>query len=135
MRNDTYRSYNGYLIESGRYRVVFGGDTAYTENFRFIRTSKPVDLAIMPIGAYDPWIRAHCNPEQALTMANHAGAQFVFPVHHRTFTLSNEPYGEPIERLLQASRSEPDRIAIREIGDEFFLDGGRNAGREADVSS
>src|SRR5271163_1144351 len=47
MRSDTYRSYNGYLIESGRYRVLFGGDTAYTDTFRQVRTSKPVDLAIM----------------------------------------------------------------------------------------
>jgi L-ascorbate metabolism protein UlaG (beta-lactamase superfamily) len=34
MRSDTYRSYNGYLIESGRYRVVFGGDTAFTDSFQ-----------------------------------------------------------------------------------------------------
>ena len=134
-RTDVHRGYNGYLIETGSHRIVFAGDTAYTDLFRGIRSSKPVDLAIMPIGAYDPWIRAHCDPEQALAMANHAGAQFVFPVHHRTFTLSNEPYGEPIERLLQASGSEPDRIAIREIGDEFHLDGGRNACRDADVSA
>jgi L-ascorbate metabolism protein UlaG (beta-lactamase superfamily) len=80
-----------------------------------------VDLAIMPIGAYDPWIDAHCNPEQALTMANHAGAEFVLPVHHRTFKLSNEPYGEPIERLLAASGSSADRVAVREIGEEFHL--------------
>jgi L-ascorbate metabolism protein UlaG (beta-lactamase superfamily) len=120
-RTDVHRGYNGYLIEAGRYRIVFGGDTAYTDVFRKIRSSKPVDLAIMPIGAYDPWIRAHCNPEQALEMANHAGAEFILPVHHRTFKLSNEPYGEPIERLLQASGSAEDRIRVREIGDEFHL--------------
>lgn len=69
----------------------------------------------MPIGAYDPWIHAHCNPEQALAMANHVGAEFVLPVHHRTFKLSNEPYGEPIERLLRASGSAQDRIVVRVI--------------------
>jgi L-ascorbate metabolism protein UlaG (beta-lactamase superfamily) len=121
-RTDVHRGYNGYLIEAGRYRIVFGGDTAYTDAFRRIRSSKPVDLAIMPIGAYDPWIHAHCNPEQALAMANHAGAEFVLPVHHQTFKLSNEPYREPIERLLRASGSAGDRIAIREIGDEFHLE-------------
>ena len=120
-RTDVHRGYNGYLIEAGRYRIVFGGDTAYTDLFRKLRSSQPVDLAIMPIGAYDPWIRAHCNPEQALEMANHAGAEFILPVHHRTFKLSNEPYGEPIERLLRASGSANDRIAVREIGDEFHL--------------
>src|SRR5579863_5921326 len=50
-----------------------------------------------------------------------AGAEFVLPVHHRTFKLSNEPYNEPIERLLLASGSSEDRIAVREIGEEFHL--------------
>lgn len=118
---DVHRGYNGYLIEAGRYRIIFGGDTAYTEAFRNLRSSKPVDLAIMPIGAYDPWIRAHCTPEQALAMANHAGAEFVLPVHHRTFKLSSEPYDEPIERLITASGLAEHRIALREIGDEFRL--------------
>jgi L-ascorbate metabolism protein UlaG (beta-lactamase superfamily) len=124
-RTDVHRGYNGYLIEAGRYRIIFGGDTAYTDLFRKVRSSKPVDLAIMPIGAYDPWIHAHCNPEQALAMANHAGAEFVLPVHHRTFKLSNEPYGEPIERLLLASHSAEDRIPVREIDEEFHLGASR----------
>src|ERR1035438_5801991 len=122
-RTDVHRGYNGHLLAAGRYRIIFGGDTAYTHSFRQVRSSKPVDLAIMPIGAYDPWIRAHCNPEQALTMANQAGAEFVLPVHHRTFKLSNEPYGEPIERIMLASGSAEDRIAVREIGEEFHLAG------------
>jgi len=122
MRTDVHRGYNGYLIESGRYRVLFGGDTAYTDLFRKVRSSRPVDLAIMPIGAYNPWIHAHCNPEQALTMANHAGAEFVLPVHHQTFKLSAEPYTEPIERLVAATGSHDDRVAVRQIGGEFSLD-------------
>jgi L-ascorbate metabolism protein UlaG (beta-lactamase superfamily) len=120
-RTDVHRGYNGYLIEAGRYRIIFGGDTAYTDLFRKVRSSKAVNLAIMPIGAYDPWIQAHCNPEQALTMSNHAGAEFVLPVHHRTFKLSNEPYGEPIERLLLASGSAEERIPVREVGEEFHF--------------
>ncbi len=120
-RTDTHRGYNGYLIEAGGCRIIFGGDTAYTDLFRQVRTSKPVDLAIMPIGAYNPWIHAHCNPEQALAMANHTAAEFVLPVHHRTFKLSDEPYNEPIERLLLASGSADHRIPIREIGEEFHL--------------
>jgi len=120
-RTDVHRGYNGYLIEAGRFRVLFGGDTAYTTAFRKLRSSKPIDLAIMPIGAYNPWIHAHCNPEQALAMANDAGAEVVLPVHHRTFKLSSEPYDEPIERLLLAAGSPQDRIPVREIGDEFHL--------------
>ncbi len=118
---DVHRGYNGYLIEAGSRRIIFGGDTAYTDLFHKVRSSKPVDLAIMPIGAYDPWIYAHCNPEQALAMADQAGAEFVLPVHHRTFQLSNEPYGEPIERLLQAAGRDQHRIPVREIGEEFHF--------------
>jgi len=119
MRNDTHRGFNGYLLECGRYRVVFAGDTALTDTFRQLRTSRPVDLAIMPIGAYDPWIRVHCNPEQALQMANDAGADFILPVHHKTFELSREPRAEPITRLLLAAGSSPDRVVTRDIGQEF----------------
>ena len=121
MRSDVYRGYNAYLIEAGRHRIVFGGDTAYTTAFSQMRSSKPVDLAIMPIGAYDPWIRVHCNPEQAMLMANHAGAEHILPVHHKTFQLGREPRSEPIERLLAAAGSSPDRVCLHEIGEEFHL--------------
>jgi L-ascorbate metabolism protein UlaG (beta-lactamase superfamily) len=121
MRNDMYRGYNGYLVEVGRHRVVFGGDTAYTDSFKRLRSSQPIHMAIMPVGAYDPWIRVHCNPEQAMTMANHAGAEFVLPVHHQTFTLSREPRFEPIERIVSAAGPHPERICVREIGEEFHI--------------
>ena len=116
-RTDTYRGYNGYLIESGRYRIVFGGDTAFTDSFRSIRSSKPVDLAIMPVGAYDPWIRVHCNPEQAWRMAQDCRAEFLLPVHHQTFRLSREPYFEPVERALAAAGE--DRVTATRIGHEW----------------
>jgi L-ascorbate metabolism protein UlaG (beta-lactamase superfamily) len=119
IRTDTYRGYNGYLIETGRHRIIFGGDTAYCESFRKLRTSRRVDLAIMPIGAYDPWIHVHCNPEQAMRMANDAGAEHVLPVHHQTFQLSREPYFEPIERFLASTASHTGRVALQRIGQEF----------------
>jgi L-ascorbate metabolism protein UlaG (beta-lactamase superfamily) len=119
MRGDIYRGYNGYLIEVGKTRVVFGGDTALTDSFKRLRTARRVDLAIMPVGAYDPWIRVHCNPEQAWRMANEAGAEFLLPVHHQTFRLSREPNLEPVERILQAAGSAPERIAVQSIGQEF----------------
>ncbi len=122
MQSDTYRGYNGYLIETPRYRVVFGGDTAMTGTFRQLRVARRLDLAIMPIGAYNPWIRAHCTPEQALQMANDAGAEVILPVHHQTFQLSQEPRREPIERLFTALSHAPDRPAFQEIGQEVHLD-------------
>jgi L-ascorbate metabolism protein UlaG (beta-lactamase superfamily) len=118
MRTDTWRGFNGYLIEGGRKRVLFGGDTADTHDFRAVRTSRPIDLALMPIGAYNPWIYAHCTPEQAMRMCDEAGAEHLLPVHHQTFQLSREPYGEPIERFLQAAGAHTDRVLTRHIGDQ-----------------
>ena len=122
IRTDTYRGYNGYLIESGRYRIVFGGDTAVTDTFRNVRTSKAVDLAIMPIGAYNPWIHVHCTPEQALKMANDAKAEHILPVHHQTFRLSREPVLEPVSRLLDAVGSDTHRVVLQRIGQEWKQD-------------
>ncbi len=120
-RSDVYRGFNGYVIEAGRRRVLFAGDTAYTDCFKQVRSSQHFDLAIMPVGAYDPWIRVHCNPEQAWAMANDAGAEYILPVHHQTFQLSREPRYEPVERILAAAGSAGDRICVREIGEEFHL--------------
>ena len=89
--------------------------------FRSVRTSRPVDLAILPIGAYNPWIYFHCTPEQAWQMGNDAGAEHFIPVHHQTFQLSREPLLEPIERFYSASGSRPDRIAVCRIGQEFSI--------------
>jgi L-ascorbate metabolism protein UlaG (beta-lactamase superfamily) len=121
MRSDTWRGFNGYTIQAGRRRVLFGGDTAYTPDFRELRSRHPHDLAIMPVGAYNPWIHYHCTPEQAWHMAEDAGSEFVLPVHHQTFSLSREPYFEPIERLYGAAGRHPDRVALAEIGQEFRL--------------
>jgi L-ascorbate metabolism protein UlaG (beta-lactamase superfamily) len=119
LRTDVHRGFNGYLIETKRRRILFGGDTAYTDSFRSVRTSKPVDLAIMPIGAYDPWIHVHCSPEQAWRMAADCNAEFLLPVHHQTFRLSREPYYEPVERFVAAAGGQPDRVVATRIGHEW----------------
>jgi L-ascorbate metabolism protein UlaG (beta-lactamase superfamily) len=164
MQRDDYRGYNGYILERNGRRILFAGDTAFTNSFGDLRSigpiagpasggqllqskgsavamdatgrswatqlveatgcpagAKRVDLAIMSIGAYNPWIRSHCTPEQAVQMATDAGAQFIMPVHHQTFRLSFEPFREPIERFEHALRDAPERIALREIGETFVL--------------
>ena len=123
-QRDTHRGYNGYLIESrarGKRRILFGGDTAMTDSFAKLRHDGEIDLAIMSIGAYNPWIQSHCTPEQAVAMATAAGARFIMPVHHQTFRLSFEPLREPIERFQAALSETPERIALREIGQTFAL--------------
>ncbi len=120
-RTDTYRGFNGYVIEAGRYRVLFAGDTAGTHLLSQLKDRRGFDFAIMPIGAYNPWIRYHCNPEQAWRMGNDAGAEQFVPVHHQTFPLGREPRAEPLERLLNAAGRGSDRVAVRGIGQQFQL--------------
>jgi L-ascorbate metabolism protein UlaG (beta-lactamase superfamily) len=119
--SDTWRGYNGYTLSNGRYRVLFGGDTALTDGFRRLRGSRPYDLAIMPIGAYFPRIYYHCTPEQAWQMGNEAGADRFVPVHHQTFELGREPMDEPIERFHLAAGNQGDRIALSRIGQQVQI--------------
>jgi L-ascorbate metabolism protein UlaG (beta-lactamase superfamily) len=100
---------------------LFAGDTADTDLFRAVKQARGYDLAIMPIGAYNPWIHYHCTPEQAWRMGNEAGAERFLPVHHQTFSLSREPKLEPIERFQYAASRSRDRVVIRRIGEEFRL--------------
>jgi len=75
----------------------------------------------MPIGAYDPWIWNHCTPEQAIAMADAAGARLFVPVHHQTFRLSRERDREPIERAEEALADEHGRLALREVGETAVI--------------
>jgi L-ascorbate metabolism protein UlaG (beta-lactamase superfamily) len=114
---DHHRGFNAYVIEAGGKRVLYGGDTAYHDGFRDVPR---VDLAVLGIGAYDPYIQAHATPEQALAMADHCRADRILPMHHSTFRLSHEPVNEPLERLMNAVRDQ-ERVIAREIGKLWAL--------------
>jgi L-ascorbate metabolism protein UlaG (beta-lactamase superfamily) len=116
---DLHRGFNAYTIESGRHRVLYGGDTAYQPHFQDLYTgSRGVDLAILGIGAYDPYVAAHATPEQALAMADHCRAERILPMHHSTFRLGHEPTAEPLERLFTAT-PDADRIVAYEPGRQW----------------
>src|SRR5215217_2575143 len=114
---DHHRGFNAYVIDSGGKRVLYGGDTAYGDHFKGIGN---VDLAVLGIGAYDPYVAAHATPEQALAMADHVRAERILGMHHSTFRLSHEPVTEPMERLLAAAGRNADRIVAPRIGHTFF---------------
>lgn len=113
---DKHRQYGAFLIEAGGRRLLFGADTAYHDQWRGIG---PVDLAIVGIGAYDPYIAAHATPEQAVAMADHADAKYIMPIHHSTFILSHEPLAEPIRRLRAAAADRPERAVIGRVGETW----------------
>jgi L-ascorbate metabolism protein UlaG (beta-lactamase superfamily) len=119
---DRERGYGGFFIEKNGRALVFGGDTAYTRAFGRLRErDAEIALAILPIGAYNPYVYAHANPEQAWAMSREMGARYVLPMHHATFKLSREPVDEPIKRMIAAAGAERWRIAIKEIGETWTL--------------
>jgi len=121
MITDTQRGYGGYLLQKQGHTLLFAGDTAYTDALTPLGQRGRIGLAILPIGAYDPWIANHASPEQAWAMFKALGAEYVLPVHHSTFRLSREPVDEPIRRFLAAAGDERWRIVATEVGATWSL--------------
>jgi L-ascorbate metabolism protein UlaG (beta-lactamase superfamily) len=113
---DRHRGYGGYLLRKEGHIILFAGDTAYTDVLAQAAGGSRVDLAILPIGAYDPWIYNHASPEQAWSMFRALDATYVLPIHHSTFRLSREPMDEPIRRFLAAAGPERWRVVSTEVG-------------------
>jgi len=120
---DRHRGFGGYLLGREGRRVLFAGDTAYTPELARAVAARPPELAILPIGAYDPWIWNHASPEQAWRMFRETGGAYLMPVHHATFRLSREPAGEPLARLRAAAAAEGagDRIVGAALGETVTL--------------
>jgi len=126
MIKDEHRGYNGYVIakqsEKQNRRLCYAGDTAQTDAFKTLfGNGLSPDLILMPIGSYDPWIRAHCTPEQAYAMACDAGARHFVPIHHQTFKLSAEPMDEPSRRIRAAFAHHPAALLASEVGETFTV--------------
>jgi L-ascorbate metabolism protein UlaG (beta-lactamase superfamily) len=115
---DKHRGFNSYLMEraGASQRVLFAGDTAATDAFAGVG---PVELSIFGIGAYDPWVHAHANPEQVWEMHGQAGGEYLLPMHHSTFELSDEPSHEPLERLLRAAGERAAFVVGRGLGEAW----------------
>ena len=92
----------GFLINAPSLRTLFVGDSGYSDDFKTIaQRLGNVDLALVPIGAYDPrWFMksAHMNPEEALQVVQDVGAKRAIGMHWGTFSLTDEPMAEPGER-------------------------------------
>jgi len=120
---DKERGYNGLLLTKNGRSVLFGGDTAHTDRLPASVGERAIDVALLPIGAYNPYIQNHADPEQAWDLANRMGARYLVPMHWRTFRLSRERPFEPYERLARATGDSADRIALHSIGETWRLPG------------
>jgi L-ascorbate metabolism protein UlaG (beta-lactamase superfamily) len=64
---DSYRGYGGYVLRTGKHSVYHAGDTAYFAGFREIGRRLSPELALLPIGAYNPpqFRNVHTSPADA----------------------------------------------------------------------
>jgi N-acyl-phosphatidylethanolamine-hydrolysing phospholipase D len=95
----------GWTLRIGDFSVFFAGDTGLHPEFRQIAERfGPFDLAILPIGAYEPrWFMqpVHMSPEEAvqsfldLTSAASGQRCKMIGSHWGTFRLTDEPVDEP----------------------------------------
>lgn len=114
------RSYNAYYFEKSGTGILFGGDTTMTDKLDVIK-EKNIDVALMPVGAYNPWKHAHCNPEEALQMAESIGAKYFIPMHCKTFQQSQEPFEEPIDWVRKSIGNYKINLGLDSIGQTFTL--------------
>jgi len=114
------RSYNAYILEKNGSKILFGGDTAYTHKIENL-ADEGIDIAIMPIGAYRPWRWNHCNPEEALIMADKIKAKYFIPIHTYTFAQGQEPRGEALTWLNNSASNYKTQVALNEIGQTFSI--------------
>ena len=123
--HDTYRDYGGFLVKTPLATIYHAGDSAYFDGFREIGSRHQIDIALMPIGAYEaPSGRdVHLNPEEAVQAFLELGAKTLIPMHHATFPLGNEAPHEPEERLLQEAdrRGILDKIVVLDAGEGVEL--------------
>ncbi len=101
--------------------VYFAGDSGYAPHFAGVRERHgPPDLALIPIGAYDPrWIMkpVHLNPEEAVQASMDLGATIALGTHWGTFILTDEPMDEPPARFLaEAARRGLDGARVLDVG-------------------
>ena len=114
------RSFNGFIMEREDKKILFGGDTTFTDKFKKHRSDN-IDIAIMPIGAYKPWRKYHCTPEEALVMAEyHLGAKYFIPIHTKAFDFGDMIY-EPLNWLANSSKNYNMKVGLWDIGETFTL--------------
>jgi N-acyl-phosphatidylethanolamine-hydrolysing phospholipase D len=96
----------GFALAAGSRRVYFAGDTGFHPEFGMIGTRcGPFDVALLPIGAYEPrWFMRylHMNPEEAVSAFSAVKARVMVPIHWGTFKLTDEAMDEPPVRARAA---------------------------------
>jgi len=116
----------GYVIRlPGGLTVYHAGDTAYFPGFSEIGRRLAPELALLPIGAYNPpqFRNVHTNPADATRAFLDLKSRWMVPMHYGSFRLSHEPVDEPLQLLEEEARAAgiEDRVVVMEEGVTRFF--------------
>jgi L-ascorbate metabolism protein UlaG (beta-lactamase superfamily) len=108
------------VLRGGKHSVYHAGDTAYFSGFREIGTRLAPQLALLPIGAYNPpsFRNVHASPADATRAFLDLNSRWMVPMHYGTFRLSHEPMDEPLQLLEQeaVAAGVKDRVLVLKEG-------------------
>jgi N-acyl-phosphatidylethanolamine-hydrolysing phospholipase D len=117
-----------WLLDSGRRRYYFAGDSGYFAGFAEIgRRYGPLDVAFLPIGAYEPrWFMApvHMDPQDAWRAFRDLRARWLVPMHWGTFDLTDEPVDLPprvLDAAREAGQGDPGEVRTLAVGERWLL--------------
>lgn len=118
----------GWCIEGGGRRLWHAGDSGYCAAFTEIgERLGAIDFGMIPIGAYAPrWFMKpmHMNPAEAVQAMLDSGTKRAVAMHWGTFSLTDEPMGEPpilIAEELRRRELDPAVFEAGEIGQSWTV--------------
>ncbi|MBI2518036.1 MAG: MBL fold metallo-hydrolase [Opitutae bacterium] len=101
--------WNGFALHTPHGAVFFCGDSGWAPHFAELnRRYGAPDLALLPIGAYEPrWFMTpvHMNPDEAVRAHLALGARRSLGMHFGTFQLTNEGIDAPLQALAAARKT------------------------------
>jgi L-ascorbate metabolism protein UlaG (beta-lactamase superfamily) len=121
--------WGGFVVQAGARRIYFAGDTAYAPFLSEVRRRLgPIDLALLPIGAYEPrWFMrsVHMNPDEAVEAHVDLGARVSLGMHYGTFRLTSEGIDDPLRALEEARarrKISPSEFGVLGFGESYRLE-------------
>lgn len=120
--------WGGFVVRAGSRRIYFAGDSGYAGHFKEIgKQAGPFDLALIPIGAYEPrWFmhKMHVNPDEAVKAHLDVKSRLSVAMHFGTFQLTDEGIDDPIHALrdaLKHHRVPAEHFLVPEFGQTIII--------------
>ena len=113
--------WGGHVVRTATATLFFAGDTGFGPHFAEIGRRFAPDVALLPIGAYEPrWFMSaqHMNPDEAVTAHRILGAGLSLGIHWGTFQLTDEAIDAPLVAL-EAAKAAQDVPGNSFVAPEF----------------